>query len=367
MYKLKTNSLSLLTILVLALALVNSSQAQPTDYQYIYDSRGQLVKAIDSSGVMIEYIYDEVGNMLEVKRTLVNGLAIFGFTPTLGPEGINVDIQGQGFGTLPGDNTVTFNGASAQVNSASPKKLNVTVPIGATTGPIGITVGTQSAFSTAPFTVIGQPLITSISPNVMLVGSTVTLQVQGVNLTGTGFKFQPALPTLPIINFNVNPGGAGASLSVIADATAVGTSFVLVANNLAGSSSAVAGTGNTVQVVAGGGDLDLDGLSNANEIALGTNPSNPDTDGDGWPDGVEVQVGSDPLNPASVPKQLVVANPPNVIIVRPGTGDAGGLPFNTTIAAPPSITVVLPGTGDAGGLQMNPTVAKPPVTLIIGP
>jgi len=342
MYKLKKNSLSLLTILVLALALVNSAQAQSTDYQYIYDSRGQLVKAIDSSGVMIEYVYDEVGNMLEVKRSLVNGLAIFGFTPTLGTEGINVDIQGQGFGALPGDNAVTFNGTSAQVNTASSKKLNVTVPIGATTGTIGITVGTQSAFSTDPFTVIGQPLITSISPNVILAGSTATLQVQGVSLTGAGFNFQPALPALPIINFNVNPGGAGASLAVIADATAVGTSFVLIASNLAGSSPVAAGSGNTVQVVAGGGDLDLDGLSNAAEIALGTNPSNPDTDGDGWPDGVEVQVGSDPLDPASLPKQLFVANPPNIGLVRPGTGDAGGL-------------------------QMNTTVAKPPVTLIIGP
>jgi len=45
------------------------------------------------------------------------------------------------------------------------------------------------------------------------------------------------------------------------------------------------------------GDDDVDGLSNAQEAALGTNPSNPDTDGDGLLDGAEVnQYGTDPKN-----------------------------------------------------------------------
>ncbi|MFP2964292.1 hypothetical protein ACLEPN_42965, partial [Myxococcus sp. 1LA] len=37
-------------------------------------------------------------------------------------------------------------------------------------------------------------------------------------------------------------------------------------------------------------DTDGDGLSDAEEIALGTDPNNPDTDGDGLPDGIEVHV-----------------------------------------------------------------------------
>ncbi|MDP9440802.1 MAG: hypothetical protein M3P34_01185, partial [Actinomycetota bacterium] len=44
-------------------------------------------------------------------------------------------------------------------------------------------------------------------------------------------------------------------------------------------------------------DIDLDGLSNAEEADLGTNPYNPDSDYDGLPDGAEVhEFGTDPLH-----------------------------------------------------------------------
>ncbi len=43
-------------------------------------------------------------------------------------------------------------------------------------------------------------------------------------------------------------------------------------------------------------DSDLDELINQEEIALGTNPFNPDSDGDGDPDGHEVANGGDPLD-----------------------------------------------------------------------
>ena len=47
-----------------------------------------------------------------------------------------------------------------------------------------------------------------------------------------------------------------------------------------------------------GGDYDHDGLTNAEEAALGTNPRNADSDGDGMPDAWEIKWGLDPLNPA---------------------------------------------------------------------
>lgn len=43
-------------------------------------------------------------------------------------------------------------------------------------------------------------------------------------------------------------------------------------------------------------DADGDGLPNAVELHLGTNPFDPDTDGDGIPDGIEVRTGTDPLD-----------------------------------------------------------------------
>jgi len=44
-------------------------------------------------------------------------------------------------------------------------------------------------------------------------------------------------------------------------------------------------------------DSDEDGLGEADEVAAGTNPSNPDTDGDGLNDGEEIAATTDPLQP----------------------------------------------------------------------
>ncbi len=67
---------------------------------------------------------------------------------------------------------------------------------------------------------------------------------------------------------------------------------------------------NPGQTLGGGnGDVDSDGdgLTDAQEAALGTDPTNPDSDGDGTSDGVEVAAGTDPLNPASFFQVLSIA------------------------------------------------------------
>lgn len=48
-------------------------------------------------------------------------------------------------------------------------------------------------------------------------------------------------------------------------------------------------------------DSDGDGINDGDEVALGTDPNNADTDGDGVSDGEEVAAGSDPNDASSVP------------------------------------------------------------------
>lgn len=43
-------------------------------------------------------------------------------------------------------------------------------------------------------------------------------------------------------------------------------------------------------------DSDNDGLTDAQELALGTNPLSPDSDGDGEPDLTEIEEGSNPMS-----------------------------------------------------------------------
>ena len=54
----------------------------------------------------------------------------------------------------------------------------------------------------------------------------------------------------------------------------------------------------------GTGNPDHDGLTNAQEFTLGTDPMNPDSDHDGFSDGAEVKYHTDPLNPGSTPKLI---------------------------------------------------------------
>ena len=187
------NLIRWLSSLLLALALATVAHAQaPITFQYFYDDLGQLVKVIDSTGNVIEYVYDPVGNILEIKRSSVSALAIFSFTPQQGPVTTKVTIQGQGFIANPIDNVVRFNGTSAGVLSATASTLVVTVPIGATTGPISVQVGANTATSSQNFTVTNAPLIMAVSPNAALPGTTITnFQVTGLNLTGSTFAFVP--------------------------------------------------------------------------------------------------------------------------------------------------------------------------------
>jgi YD repeat-containing protein len=138
-------------IIILWAGLAQAQAPQPTNYAY--DANGRLVGVTQGQGAGARYRYDAVGNLLEIGTTPAGQLAIYAFAPTRGAVGSPVIIEGQGFSSSPAANSVSFNGIAATVSSATFNQLAVNVPDGAVTGPIGVTVGSQSAVSAMPFVV----------------------------------------------------------------------------------------------------------------------------------------------------------------------------------------------------------------------
>lgn len=105
---------------------------------------------------------------------------ITGLSPSSGPVGTQIQINGSGFGATQNGGTVTINSVSAAIVSWSDTQVVATVPVSATTGPVKLTTGGVASNTTATFT-IPQPQITSISPSNGIIGTQVTIN-------GTGFQ-----------------------------------------------------------------------------------------------------------------------------------------------------------------------------------
>lgn len=78
---------------------------------------------------------------------------IYSFTPISGVVGTTVTIDGIGFDQNAANNIVKFNGTEAVVSSVTNTNLVTTVPAGATTGSISLTVNGMTATSPSAFTV----------------------------------------------------------------------------------------------------------------------------------------------------------------------------------------------------------------------
>jgi regulation of enolase protein 1 (concanavalin A-like superfamily) len=76
-----------------------------------------------------------------------------------GPIGSQVVISGTGFGTSQGSSAVMLNGVLATINSWSATSITITVPPGATSGPLAVSVApSMSSSNPVVFTVTSQPL-----------------------------------------------------------------------------------------------------------------------------------------------------------------------------------------------------------------
>jgi len=71
--------------------------------------------------------------------------------PASGKVGTAVKILGT---DLTGAASITFNGTPAQITSISPSEISTTLPAGATTGKVGVTVAGATILSNAAFRVM---------------------------------------------------------------------------------------------------------------------------------------------------------------------------------------------------------------------
>ena len=112
--------------------------------------------------------------------TPVLGPGLSTLSLTQGPVGASITITGSGFGGSRGSSTITFNGTPVTlVTSWTDTSIDTSVPAGATTGNVVVTVGGIQS-NALPFAVTPPPNITGVNPNAGPIGTS-------VNVTGTNF------------------------------------------------------------------------------------------------------------------------------------------------------------------------------------
>src|SRR5262249_18129437 len=145
-----------------------------------------------------------VGNLLSITRYAATAVLIVDFSPGQGPVGTTVTISGVGFSATASQNTVRFSGTQATVSAAAATQLTVTVPAGATTGPISVTTPAGgSSPRSSPFTVTGTsgtPTISDFSPAIGTAGAPVTVNGTNFEVRPTDNRLRFNLMQTPIVN-----------------------------------------------------------------------------------------------------------------------------------------------------------------------
>jgi len=137
---------------------------------------------------------------------------ITSFSPLIGPEGTTVTINGNNFST-PFGVTVEFNGVNAPLIDTTSGTITVGVPVGATTGPLSVTIGCNTVVSASNF-IVGTPatitITTQPSDTFACVGEIATFTTAATGTTNITYQWQfsPDGNTFTDIINNTNYSGA---------------------------------------------------------------------------------------------------------------------------------------------------------------
>ena len=274
--------------------------------------------------------------------------AIGSLSPIAGPEGTTVEISGTSFGAMQGTSTVTFNGTGAAPTGWSSTSITVTVPAGATTGPVVVTVGGEASNGVS-FAVGSDPVISGLNPDSGPAGTT-------VEITGANFGASQGTSTVEFNGAGATPSNwSDTSITVAVPGNATTGPVVVTVDGTAsnavtfsvkpvvGGLSRVSGPEGATVVITGTGFGASQGTSSVTFNGAGTTPTS-------W---------SDTSITVTVPANAATGD---VVVTVDGTV-SDGVSFTVTpaigslspIAGPEGATVEITGTS-FGAMQGTSTV-----------
>jgi YD repeat-containing protein len=260
---------------------------------------------------------------------------VTGISPTSGPVGTQVQINGTGFGLAQGSTVVRFAGFTASVVSWSDTQIVATVPASAPSGAVTVIEAGITSNSNANFTV-PKPRITTVSPATGNVGTNVTI-------TGSGFQAAPGNSFVYFNGMNTSSPVSWSDTQIVIAVPAGATS-------------------GAVKVISNNGDTSNQDLtfSLPNPIIIGLVPAN-------GPVGTQVQINGSGFgttqssntitfsnNPATVVSwsdTQIVATVPSTAISGPVKVTSGGVVSNAGLCfnvPPPTVTSISPTVGGIG-------------------
>src|SRR5438132_1138790 len=161
-----------------------------------------------------------VSNVASNGKSFTVTPALTSLSITTGAVGAAVTITGTTFGSTQGTSTAKFNGTTATVTSWGASSIAVTVPSGATTGNVVVTVSSQPS-NGVNFTVVPAPSITSVSITTGAVGAAVTI-------TGSNFGSTQGTSTVKFHGTTASPTSWSATSIAVSVPSGATTGTVVV-------------------------------------------------------------------------------------------------------------------------------------------